>query len=257
MGFTSTLLGIFRDDASTYVVSSFATEGDLFSWISKADGFGPEYQAPMKLIAFQLFCAIRWLHQLGISHGDLSLENIAVTNIGWGRPLLVQLIDFGLATSERVRWGTSGKKKYMAPEMHHGGYDTFMADNFALGVVLFSLASQDSPWLSTAPAQCKAYAYVREHGLRAMVRAKKCRKQRDTRLSQVLSGGVVDTIDGLICEVPDSRLTLGETAFHNKFSVWETPWVKDEVVPRSFQSERPTGRGAELETPPGQVAATC
>jgi serine/threonine protein kinase len=182
--FMCTLHGIFRDDASTYVVSSFATEGDLFSWISKAEGLGQEYQAQMRLITFQLFCAICWLHELGISHGDLSLENIVLTSIGRG--LLVQLIDFGLATSERVRWGTSGKLRYMAPEMHHGGYDTFTADNFALGVVLFSLASQDRPWLSTDPAQCKAYAYVRKHGLRSMLRAKRCRKQRDTRLSQLL-----------------------------------------------------------------------
>jgi len=145
----------------------------------------------------------------------------------------------------------------MAPEMHHGGYDTVAADNFALGVVLFSLASQDSPWWSTDPAQCKHYAYVRDHGLRAMLRAKRCRKQRDVRLSQVLSGGVVDTIDGLICEDPDSRLTLGETAFSKKFSVWDMPWVMDEVVPKSFQKhETPSRCSAELERPTWQRATT-
>ena len=43
-----------------------------------------------------------------------------------------------------------GKQSYQAPEMHGSDtYDAFLADDFALGVVVFAMAVQDYPWTAT------------------------------------------------------------------------------------------------------------
>ena len=99
-------------------------------------------------IVGQIFTAVCWLHDLGVAHRDLSLENILLTDNGGS--MQVKLIDFGMSTTQRVcKRELRGKQSYQAPEMHGPEYDAFLADEFALGVVLFAMAVQDYPWTST------------------------------------------------------------------------------------------------------------
>lgn len=53
----------------------------------------------MPLVA-QIFSAVRWLHNLGIAHRDISLENILLAGPSEGAR--VKIIDFGLATLTRT-----------------------------------------------------------------------------------------------------------------------------------------------------------
>lgn len=62
-----------------------------------------------------------------------------------GRAMLVQvkLVDFGMASLSRECRGVCGKRSYVAPEQYlNGEHDGFLSDSFALGVCLFSLATQ-------------------------------------------------------------------------------------------------------------------
>jgi serine/threonine protein kinase len=227
--FACDLRGVFRDCLTTYVVSSFATEGDLFSWVDRSGCAGHEHEARAKPIVVQVFFAVWWLHELGIAHRDLSLENILLTKQGDNH--LVKIIDFGAATASRHcgEDESRGKRNYQAPEMHAGGYDAFAADSFALGVVLFATMAHDFPWTSTAPDACKLYGYAQRNGLRALLKARRARKQPSRRLIEVLSPTLVDAIEGLSQADPDARLNLGEACRtdHGQSSFWATPWAQE------------------------------
>ncbi|CAK0788360.1 unnamed protein product, partial [Prorocentrum cordatum] len=99
-----------------------------------------------------------------------------------GRPgdHVVKIIDFGAATALRHcgEGECRGKRNYQAPEMHTGGYDAFAADSFALGVVLFATMAHDFPWTSTKAGACKHYSYAQRNGLRALLTARRARKDR-------------------------------------------------------------------------------
>jgi serine/threonine protein kinase len=230
--FACDLHGVFRDCLTTYVVSSFATEGDLFTWVDRSSCAGREHEVRAKPIVIQVFFAVWWLHELGIAHRDLSLENILLTKHEGNH--LVKIIDFGAATNYRHcgEGECRGKRNYQAPEMHAGEYDALAADTFALGVVLFSTMAHDFPWTSTVPRACKHYGYSRRSGLRALLKARRARKQPSRKLIEVLSPTLVDAIEGLSRADPDVRLNLGEAcrADHGQASFWGTPWAQEPSI---------------------------
>lgn len=206
--------GIFRDTKSTYVVSSFATEGDLFGWLDRDPTPGPEREAMVRPIMHQVFSAVKWLHDLGIAHGDISLENILVTNEN--DKLQVKLIDFGMAKLSQTSSVAGGKRSYMAPEMHTGEeYDTFLADAFSLGVVLFSLVAGLYPWLSTIRGKDKHFDFVAVHGFCKYVRLRKVFKGTKT-LKDIFSPYLVVLLEGLLTVQPSMRVTLGEECWANE-----------------------------------------
>jgi serine/threonine protein kinase len=78
---------------------------------------------------------------LRLVHRDVSLSNIMVTRDGW-----VKVVDFGIARSTISTVRTlpglvRGKPSYMAPEHCLGREVTHLADVFALGIVLYELAT--------------------------------------------------------------------------------------------------------------------
>eukprot|EP00930_Biecheleria_cincta_P097236 TRINITY_DN8895_c0_g1_i1.p1 TRINITY_DN8895_c0_g1~~TRINITY_DN8895_c0_g1_i1.p1 ORF type:complete len:471 (-),score=72.69 TRINITY_DN8895_c0_g1_i1:260-1624(-) len=171
------LLGVFQDSSEMFIVSSFATEGDLFYWSRNCPlqpGF--ERDALVRPIVKQVSLAVSALHDFGIAHCDLSAENILITREE--TQLAVKLIDFSMSVAGKSSLvGCIGKASYQAPESHLGlPYSPFMHDLFALGVVTFVMAAANVPWMSTRPRGCKRFAYAREHGLRAYLKKVK----RDT-----------------------------------------------------------------------------
>jgi serine/threonine protein kinase len=162
------LHGVFRDSENTYVCSSLATKGDLFAWCDKDPKPGSAREEVMIPLAVQIFSAVRLLHELGIAHRDLSLENILLTEVEGDTR--VQLIDFGMSTTTRFcRKEVRGKQSYQAPEMHTAPqYDAFLADAFSLGVVLFAMAVQDYPWTSTKKNTCQLFEYITTFGFQKL-----------------------------------------------------------------------------------------
>lgn len=228
------LMGVYCDCESTYVVTSLASEGDLYSWAAQAGlKSGTDREALVRPLAAQLFSAVRALHELSIVHRDLSCENILVTKSADdcldGPPLEVRLIDFAAASTSRVQSSVVGKELYLAPEMHTSPcFDAFLTDAFALGVVLLSLLLQTFPWSSTKPGVCKSFAFVRKHGLRRYLTKRKFTGS-DRPLISVLSDSCVDLLEGLLTIDPERRMTLGESGFPegSRSCVWDVPWLAE------------------------------
>jgi len=223
--------GVYRDYHFTYVISSFAEQGDLFKWCDQGPPPGPKREDVLSPVVCQLLHAVQMLHNLGVAHGDLSMENIVVTG-GQDCPQ-IQIIDFSMATCSRQRCNElCGKKPYMAPEtlVTDRPYDTFLADAFALGVVLFALGAQEYLWSSTATGECKMFEHIVKKGFQAHLAKRKSGKANGERLNRVFSTEFAKLLEGLLCLEPDGRLTLGEQCWTTgvsrvRTSVWDMPWL--------------------------------
>ena len=63
----------FTDDYNIYLVSEFCDQGDLLAKIEKV---GTMNQIIVKFLMDQVFNAVSYLHNRGVLHGDIKLENI-------------------------------------------------------------------------------------------------------------------------------------------------------------------------------------
>lgn len=220
------LCGVYRDDVHTYVVTSFATEGDLFSWCEAGVAPGLEREEVVRPLARQMLEGVQQLHEYSIIHRDLSLENILMAKSD-DDSLHIRIIDFSMAsTSRRFRNCVRGKASYQAPELHTDQeYDGMLSDAFSLGVTIYAVLLKDYPWLSTRPGGCKCFEYVRKHGFRSYLAKRKLRNSTG-RVAEFLSEPLTQLLEGLLALDPAERLTLGEAQWGgSRRSVWDMPWL--------------------------------
>jgi len=223
--FVCKLLWVFCDEENTYVASAQASEGDMHTWCRRLSRPGLTRESQLHPVARQVFSAVRWLHELGIAHRDLSLENILIQRCYESSsincdvtvpPVLVKLCDFAMCSFERsCNDGVRGKRSYQAPEMHleDKPYDPFLADVFALGVLLYAAAAQDYPWKSTVPdATCDRFRYAQAAGFHKFLELKRLKKTGPTMV-KVFSEPLATLLEGMLHVEPEKRLTLGESCF--------------------------------------------
>ncbi|XP_055983281.1 ribosomal protein S6 kinase-related protein isoform X2 [Sorex fumeus] len=131
---------------------------------------------------------ISYLHDLGIIHRDVKMENILLDERGH-----LKLTDFGL--SRHLPRGTRayticGTLQYMAPEVLSGGPYNHAADWWSLGVLLFSLATGKFP-----------VAAERDH-VAMLARVTRC----DTVIPDSLNQGLSLLLHELLSQNPFHRL---------------------------------------------------
>lgn len=118
---------------------------------------GPLPWKEAKTIALEICEGLRAMHDAGIIHRDLKSRNVMLANRNGAIRAVV--MDFGLA--REVRTATSetasqlneglavaGTPEYMAPEQFAGERLTPAADIFALGVVMYEMATRRHPFPS-------------------------------------------------------------------------------------------------------------
>jgi serine/threonine-protein kinase len=106
-------------------------------------------------IATQIARTLAVAHAAGVVHRDIKPENIIVTTAGG-----VKVLDFGLARFENpavtglTQTGALlGTPAYMAPEQARGQRADFRADLWALGLLIYEMASGTNPFVGkTVPA---------------------------------------------------------------------------------------------------------
>lgn len=103
-------------------------------------------ETKLRFVLIEILQGLKYLHDLGIVHRDIKLENIMITDDG--RP---KLIDFGLSAvvnvDEKVIEGM-GSIAYCSPEIiHHQPY-SFPTDIWSLGVVMYTLMTGRFPFLN-------------------------------------------------------------------------------------------------------------
>ncbi len=98
----------------------------------------------------QIISGLKAAHRLGVVHRDLKTGNIMLVNAGPGE-LRAVITDFGLAINvlyaDRVlaEPGGQGTPAFMAPEQRHTGEVTWLADQYALGVIASEMLTGSRP----------------------------------------------------------------------------------------------------------------
>lgn len=129
-------------------------------------------RARMLAIAIAACEAAAHLHAHGFVHGDINPGNLVVAADD-----RVTLIDLGVAREIGAAGAVRGTHAYMAPEQVRGEPWTGATDVFALGVVLWELASgarlfhRGPPWLSMAAVVEAPAPVLAEPALDAIARA--------------------------------------------------------------------------------------
>lgn len=217
-------------------VTSYCDGGDLFTWLERSlehTGANDREAVAQPLLA-RVVQAVHEIHQRGIAHGDLSLENVLLaskmgSNTEDQRGYELRLIDFG-ASCAQMAVGARGKPSYEAPEMHISGhaYDAFAADVFSIGVMLFTLVVGNYPWKSTKPYICQMFTFVCQTGLEPYLAKRKLQREDGCLVSllDLLSPSVVNLMQGLLHVDPVERFTTDIILQH--------PWIARR--PRGFRS---------------------
>ena len=131
---------VYESEDMLYIVQELCTGGELFDRLVDVHHFSEaECAKMMKKMASD----ISYLHEHGICHRDLKLENWLYTASGE-----LVLIDFGL--SKHFEKGQHlndvvGTPYTVAPEIMRGDYDE-KADIWALGVIAYLLLSGETPF---------------------------------------------------------------------------------------------------------------
>ncbi|KAL7034417.1 hypothetical protein ACKWTF_007957 [Chironomus riparius] len=98
----------------------------------------------------QITSAVAYIHEKGIIHRDIKLENILIDT----NQLIVKLTDFGLSEEWDKKTPLTticGSPEYTSPEIHEGKPYGSEVDVWALGVVLFAMVVGRLPF----EVQCK------------------------------------------------------------------------------------------------------
>ncbi|XP_051255113.1 ribosomal protein S6 kinase-related protein isoform X4 [Dicentrarchus labrax] len=183
--FIHNLQDCWQTQRHLFIMCDYCSVGDLYTyWLLKGQ-FGED---EVQLFAAELGSALGFLHDLGIMHRDIKMENVLLSDQGH-----LRLSDFGL--SRRLKRGgraftICGTIQYMAPEVLSGGPYNHAADWWSLGIMLFSLVTGEfpvpaEPDHSTMFHKVKVFPYV---------------------LPETFSSALLLLLTELLCKNPANRL---------------------------------------------------
>ena len=140
------ILELFEDKEYILIIMEYINGGNLFSFLKKHRKVS---EKTAKLLYRQIILGIKYMHEQGIVHRDIKLENILIdlnNNI--------KICDFGigrvLSSPEQPLFDQCGTPMYIAPEIllcsKEKGYKGFPVDIWSSGIVLYILLSGTLPF---------------------------------------------------------------------------------------------------------------
>ncbi|KAL3971063.1 spectrin beta [Sarotherodon galilaeus] len=183
--FVHDLQDCWQTQRHVYIMCDYCSTGDLYTYWQMIGQFPED---TVRVFAAELGCALGFLHDFGVIHRDVKMENILLTDNGH-----IRLADFGL--SRRLERGgraftICGTIQYMAPEVLSGGPYNHAADWWSLGILLFSLATGKFP-VAPEPDHCSMLRKVRSFPY---------------EMPLSLSSPLALLITELLCKTPSRRL---------------------------------------------------
>ena len=143
---------IYEDYSFVYFVMELGDSCDLFEFITFSEQGCLSSDIALDIL-IQIFEAVDYLHNIKqIIHRDIKAENF-VLKIDDYNNIKIKLIDFGLAIEQQSNdvklYDIIGTRKYQSPEMILGyGYGE-KVDEWAIGVVMFSMLTGYEPFRRT------------------------------------------------------------------------------------------------------------
>jgi predicted ATPase/predicted Ser/Thr protein kinase len=211
------------------------------------DDMGRVPEALLREIAKQVASGLAAIHAAGIVHRDLKPENVVVTEDHDVRIMdlgVAKLVEASRALTEEGRF--AGTLRYAAPEQFGRGEVTAAADLYALGVMLFELATGAAPFGDDDPA--------------ALIRAQiDATPRRITDVEPDASPFLAEVVATLLAKEPSQRFAsaaaLREVLDAGESHAWWTEHLherekEDARIPRVPVRRETTlfGRDADLAT---------
>ncbi|KAK8889837.1 hypothetical protein M9Y10_034591 [Tritrichomonas musculus] len=139
------LKDVVVDQNNIYVILELCDGGDLNNLVMECGGL-PENRA--RHYFRHIMGAISYIHNLGVAHRDIKLENILVTSNDYAK-----LTDFGLckqvSSDAQKLLTTCGTLVYAAPEIiKKEPYNGMLADIWSAGIVLYAMVANHFPWVT-------------------------------------------------------------------------------------------------------------
>mgnify|MGYP003576113764 CR=1 FL=1 len=189
------------------LVSEFAEEGDLYDYL---ETHGPLSEGTSRYYFEQLINAIEYLHNRGIAHMNLRLENLLLTH-----DLVLKLADFSFTNFVNNNGSLlstelfpSKALDFSAPEFvqkQHTNY--FINDLFACGIILFTLVVGYPPF-SIASLKDFHYKLIINQQFNAFW------KQHEQRRRKTFSNEFKELINSMLAFQSTERLTIAEIKSH-------------------------------------------
>ena len=204
------------------IVMELADGGNLCEYV-KMRGRLEEDEA--RLIFLQLILAVEYLHESGIVHRDLKLENILVcNNESGGSDVTVKIVDFGFSVFLRDPLKKlkifCGTPSYMAPEIvQKREYVGRPVDAWSLGVLLFAIIAGHFPFVGKTYTEL--YARI-------------CTGAAAVSFPEHVSAEARDLIRRILHPDPARRMTLATARTHP----WLAPAPRIVALPPSDHSVR-------------------
>jgi serine/threonine protein kinase len=182
------------------VIMEYCAGGDLLTAVQDEICYD-HYQC--RRILQDVLLALQYLHERNISHRDIKLDNILLTE-----SRTAKLADFGLSR-HIVRDGLlgtpCGSVEYCAPEILRGEqYDGRKVDIWSLGVVLYAMCSGGMPWTSHDAREVRAQVLAGRF-----------------ELPRVVPPVIRSVIERMMDPDPEQRPTVSE--------LLEDPWVSAQL----------------------------
>jgi len=140
--YITTLYSCFQNKDHLFFVMEYMSGGDLKEQLDEVDVFSEERA---KFYAAEITLAVQFLHQHGILHRDLKLDNVLVDSDGH-----CKIADFGLSKLGLFRHCKArtncGTPFCMAPELVKNLPYGQGVDWWAVGVMLFEMLTGDPPF---------------------------------------------------------------------------------------------------------------
>lgn len=139
----------FEFENNYYIVYEYVDGETLGNFLQK---HSIKYPIISLMISYEIIEAIEYIHKNGIIHRDIKPDNIMISKDG-----SVKVMDFGIAkvlsnTTVTDAGSLLGSPAYMSPEQVMGGDITFKSDIFSIGVLIYKLITNISPFASSSTA---------------------------------------------------------------------------------------------------------
>jgi serine/threonine protein kinase len=191
--------GQLPDGSSWYIIMDWREASSLTRYLA-AHG-RPLAPHVLVHIAVEVAYGLQAAHDLGITHRDIKPDNILIGETPDDR-CFCQIVDFGvaklgghLAEGPATRTGTAiGTPAYMAPEALVGGPITTSVDVWALGAIVYQLATK---WLPYQDESAEEFYNLTAAAIyhRQMTRGVIDPRQRNPKISDALAEVLLATLD--------------------------------------------------------------
>ena len=126
------------------MILEYAPNFILFDYIAFSGHFSEDLA---RFYFCQIIDALEHIHQAGVAHRDIKLENILLDS-----DYNIKIADFGLSTPISRRNDQAGTQSYMAPEIFLANdYSSKDVDLFSSAIILFIMVAGHPPFKYALP----------------------------------------------------------------------------------------------------------